>query len=153
MPGTSAISSFLRRFLAGVFLIVITIVAIVWIVLESGALSDQRRGLVSSILTDKIGQDVRFSGDIRVRLGLRTKVWIEDVTVQCRGMSEFDVLHVDEVRFELDTWELIRRRIDWDNFVLSGARIRFLKEMDGRTSWKVSEPASGKKAEGSEPQN
>lgn len=140
MPGTSAIFSFFRRFLAAIFLFAITLVAIIWIVLESGALSDQRRGLVSDILTDQIGQDVRFSGDIRVRLGLSTKVWIEDVAVQSRGMSKVDVLQVDEVRFELDTWELIQQRIDWDNFYLSGANFLFVKAMDGSTSWKSSEP-------------
>lgn len=144
MSGTSATSSssssFFRRFLAAAFLFAITIVAIVWIVLESGALSDQRRGLVSDILTDQIGQNVRFTGDIRVRLGLSTKVWIEDVAVQSRGMSKVDVLQIDEVRFELDTWELIQQRIDWDNFILSGANFLFVKETDGRTSWKSSEP-------------
>jgi len=148
MSGTSATSSFFRRFLAGVFLFAITILAIVWIVLESGALSDQRRGLVSDILTDQIGQNVRFTGDIRVRLGLSTKVWIEDVAVQSRGMSKVDVLQIDEVRFELDTWELIQQRIDWDNFILSGANFLFVKETDGRTSWKSSEPTAENDAGG-----
>ena len=148
MRGSSAISSVLRRILAGAVLLAITLVAIVWTLLESSAFSDQRRGRASDILTDQIGQNVLVSGDVRIRLGLSTKVWIEDVAVQSRGLPEVDVLHVDDLRFELDTWELIQRQIDWDNFVLSGANIHFVKEMDGRTSWKLSENTSGNDAGG-----
>ncbi|MGB5170860.1 MAG: hypothetical protein WBN69_05475, partial [Eudoraea sp.] len=153
MRGIRAISSVLRRILAGAFLLAITLVAIGWVVLESGVFSDQRREFASDILTDQIGQNVLVSGDVRIGLGLKTKVWIEDVAVQSRGMSEVDVLHVDEVSFELDTWELIQRHIDWNNFILSGADIIFLKKMDGHTSWKLSGTPSGKDADGGRTQD
>ena len=78
-------------------------------------------------MTDQVGQNVLFAGDIRFRPGLNAKVWVEDVSVQSRGMSKVDVLHVDEVSFDLNIWELVQRRIDWDNLILSGANFLLLK--------------------------
>ena len=137
-----SLPSLFRRVLLGMFLIVLALLALGWTALESGWLSDQRRGIVSKILTDQIGQPVEVSGDIRLRLGLKSKVWIEQVAVQSKGMSDVDVLQIGTLRFDVDTWELIQSRIDWDNFILSGAKINFLKETDGRKSWVVGETST-----------
>ena len=146
MRDSGAIFLALRRTLMGTFLVAVAVVAIEWTMLESRVFSDQRRELASNVLTGELGRNVLVSGDVRIRLGLSTKVWIEDVAVQSKGMANIDVLRVDKVSFELDTWELIQRRIDWDNFDLLGADILFVKEMDGGTSWELGGAQSGKDA-------
>ena len=136
MPGTSGISTFLRRFLAGAALFAITIIVILWVVLESGAFSDKRREIISEKLSDEIGRNVQVTGDARMRLGRTTKVWVENVVVPSPDVSKADILQVDKVRFDLDTSELFQRRIDWDNLVLLGAHFAFVKDLDDGTNWK-----------------
>ena len=124
-----------RRALIIVIFLCVAVIVFGWIGLESGAFSDQRRTLVSRLLTTGIGQKVEVSGDIRLRLGFDIHFWVEDVTVQSAKMPDVNVLQIKELRFDADTWGLINSRFDWDDFILSGAEIRFLKKENGDTSW------------------
>ncbi len=136
----------LTKLLGGIAILVFLATAVVWSVLALPIFNDWRRGVVSDILTEQIGQPLLVLGEVRAVMAWPLRVHASQVEIPSEPIPEETLAQFDSLDFDVDLVAALRGAVDIDNLRLDGLRVNLLRLEDDRTTWTVRDDVLGQTA-------
>ncbi len=94
-----------------------------WTLLNSAVFSTLRIAAVQRLLFDATGQNVLVQDDVRVALGLASRVTVTSLVLHGQDIENLDLAEVDRVEFDIQYLDLLSGRFEPHNISLKGLRL------------------------------
>lgn len=118
-----------------VLLLGVLAIALGWALLAMPLFADLRRPVLEKLLSEQIGQPLYIKEDARIVLGSTSHIHTGAVEIPSETIPNLILAELKILELDLNTVALLRGRIDLDNLVVDGLKVRLLTQKDGTQSW------------------
>lgn len=131
----------MKRIILGLVVLIVVILGAGWMVLSAPFFGGLRASVAQDWL-DKAGGGVTISGPVSIGLGKEVHVAVEGVSLDAPG-GEVSVARAEA---DLSLSDLLHRKIDPSNIVITGAKADLVRDGQGKLVGKVKDAAAGEPA-------